>query len=583
MISFLSVFQNRWNRSKIFLFNQNQSKTIDSSNYLRYTQTFNRQYNDLSYSNDSPLKSDSQEALTLGVSYEVFLKCSGEIITSFLSVIPYTVFCVKVDNGRAQPAMLTSKSLLYRNLYESVLKSKSDKVTLSDASGFLWLNSGANFTSYSIRKDLLFAKSQLWDGFLFKITDLLYLTIYSKIYSKSYKFLNNFRVSKYVSQASWNFYKTTQLSNISFKSSHNSLFVGLKFIWVGMRFWIVGLVISSLSFFFFIQLKGLIFNKTVFGYFIVGMFFYWLISGFVFFIKKNQYSKFTSVIQRFWKRTFIIFWMIEGSLFICFFYLVLNAPEEPLYMYDQIKIYKTHLFSWRWFLIKLLPSILLIILGFYLQMLVRWGLFFRQSPILLLITVIIVYIFWVEFYQFFHVISFYGNFFWVYDYDEFIWSLELDDRRNRIVNNSVAISLIAKFWHIVFMFIFWVFFILRANEVGRVRYALIAANNQNFILLYIISWVYMYPWFKFIFRKQLDISYYWFNLHFRKTGVRVFFIDMKLHLLGLLSRIQSLASYSKTFQSINFFYWHELDSVSALSSYRKSSISNKLINSLNLI
>ena len=36
--------------------------------------------------------------------------------------------------------------------------------------------------------------------------------------------------------------------------------------------------------------------------------------------------------------------MIEGSLFVCFFYLVLNAPEEPVYMYDQIKIYKTHFF-----------------------------------------------------------------------------------------------------------------------------------------------------------------------------------------------------------------------------------------------
>jgi len=324
------------------------------------------------------------------------------------------------------------------------------------------------------------------------------------------------------------------------------------------------------------------FNKTVYGYFIGGMFFYWLISGFVFFIKKYQYSKFTTVIQRFWKRTFIIFWMIEGSLFACFFYLVINAPEEPVYMYDQIKIYKTHFFSWRWFLIKLVPSILLIIVGFYLQMLVRWGLFTRQSPILLFITIIIVYIFWIEFYQFLHVVSYYGNFFWTYDSDEFMWSLELDDRRNRIVNNSVAISLIAKFWHIVFMFIFWVFFILRANEIGRVRYALIAANNQNFVLLYIISWVYMYPWFKYIFRKQLDISYYWFNMHFRKPGIRVFFIDLKLHFISMVNKITSFNIFSYNVNYVNFYYWNEFTNLTIFSNVRKSGIINAILINFNL-
>jgi hypothetical protein len=299
---------------------------------------------------------------------------------------------------------------------------------------------------------------EFFSSFLVKMNDLLFSIVFSSLFTKALKLTRLFRVEGRLGQVDWNFYRTAKYFSSRPNSAINSYFLGLKFLWVGVRFWIVGVFMLSLSFFYFLQLKGLVFNKTVFGYFLVGMFFYWLISGFVFFIKKYQYSKFTTVIQRFWKRTFIIFWMIEGSLFICFFYLVLNAPEEPLYMYDQIRIYKTHFFSWRWFLVKLIPSILLIVLGFYLQLLVKWGLFSRQNLVLFLITLLIVYIFWVEFYQFFHVISYYGNFFWVYDYDEFIWSLELDDRRNRIVNNSVAISLIAKFWHIVFMFIFWVFF-----------------------------------------------------------------------------------------------------------------------------
>jgi hypothetical protein len=178
--------------------------------------------------------------------------------------------------------------------------------------------------------------------------------------------------------------------------------------------------------------------------------------------------------------------------------LTLNAAEEPVYMYDQAKVYKTHLFSWRWFLVKILPSVLLILLGFYLQMSLRWGLFSRQSSIILFITLLIIYIFWVEFYQFYHIVSFYGNIFWSYDSDEFLWTLELDDRRTRIVNNLVSICLIAKFWHVVFLFVFWVFFVLRINELKRVRYQFMASNVQNFIILYIMSWAYMYTWFKFL-------------------------------------------------------------------------------------
>jgi hypothetical protein len=37
--------------------------------------------------------------------------------------------------------------------------------------------------------------------------------------------------------------------------------------------------------------------------------------------------------------------MCEAFLFVIFLFLTLNAAEEPVYMYDQAKVYKTHLFS----------------------------------------------------------------------------------------------------------------------------------------------------------------------------------------------------------------------------------------------
>jgi hypothetical protein len=94
-----------------------------------------------------------------------------------------------------------------------------------------------------------------------------------------------------------------------------------------------------------------------------------------------------------------------------FLFLTVNASQEPIYMYDQISVYKSHLFSWRWFIPKLIPWVLLTFLGIYIQAMVRWSSIGRQSPIILLTTVLVVYIFLVEFYQFYHVVSFYGNFF----------------------------------------------------------------------------------------------------------------------------------------------------------------------------
>jgi hypothetical protein len=168
--------------------------------------------------------------------------------------------------------------------------------------------------SYSNRKFLFFKKTSLFNGYIFKLSDLFYLNVFSKFFTNLFKLFISFRVDSFIKQVNWNFYKKGSYS-MDIKSSANFYFIGLKFFWIGIRYWVVGIFISLLSFFFLIHLKGLLFNKTVFGYFIVGMFFYWLISGFVFFIKKYQYSKFTTVIQRFWKRTFIIFWMIEGFWF----------------------------------------------------------------------------------------------------------------------------------------------------------------------------------------------------------------------------------------------------------------------------
>lgn len=405
--------------------------------------------------------------------------------------------------------------------------------------------------------------------------DSLFFKLFLNLHLLYLKIINFNRFDFRLKQTYWGFYLNTNTSNL------NNIFSGLKYVWRGLRFWLVGLLLGLSSIYYLMYVRLLPFNKILFAWILVAMFLYWLLSGFVFFVKKYQFSKFTAAIQRFWKRTYIIFWIIEVGTFSVFFYLTLNASSEPVYMYDQIKIYKTHLFSWRWFLIKLLPSVAVILLGYYLQLTLKWNLFNKQNTIILTITLLLLYILWLEFYQFFHIISFFANITWSFDYDEYIWTLEMDSRRTRLANNYISVCLLLKFWHFVFIFLFWVFFVLRINELGRVRYPLLVANVQNFIIIYMMSWAYMYPWLKFILRKYLDVPYYWFYLNGRELGIRVFFTDLKLFFYGLIDRLLNFNLDLNRFERYPFFYWINTSLLTGFDQYRKFVIRDSIISTFN--
>lgn len=414
----------------------------------------------------------------------------------------------------------------------------------------------------------------------FLLLDLIYLHFLSLGFSNNLTGNFNFRVKSRLNQVNWSFYNNLHNSNTNYFSYFFSHYLaGIRYVWFGLRYWVLSLTIGGIVFYYLTYSRLLPFSKVLFEWVLISMFFYWLISGFVFFIKKYQYSKFTSVIQRFWKRTYILFWIIESGTFATFFYFSLNAGEEPTYMYDQIKVFKTHLFSWRLFLLKLIPTISLIILGYYLLLSLKWTTFSKQSSMIVILTLTLVYIFWLEFYQFFYIVNYYGNLVWNYDSSEFLWSLDIEFKRTRLVNNLTSICLIAKFWHLVFIFLFWIFFILRINEIGRIRYPLLAANLQNFIILYIMSWLYMFPWVKFAIKRHMESPYYWFFYNARKVGTRVFFNDIYLFFISFSNNLRFDNLFN--FNTGLFYYWIESSSENGLLQYRKFIIRDSIISNLN--
>lgn len=416
---------------------------------------------------------------------------------------------------------------------------------------------------------------------VFSLMDFIIIFFYKKFFTKNNIVVDFNLKNKNICNNNYTF--NNQFVFYSFKQT---LFSGIFSLWKHFRFWVLPLVIVYMFIQYTFFLKSTPFSKVVFSYFLLLNMVYLLISGFVFFFKKYQYRLYTSSIQRFWRRTLIIFWLIEASLFIVFIYLTLNASQEPIHVYDNIQIYKTHFYSWRYFLVKIITSTFLIVFTYLLLLTVKWNTFSKVNNVVFLITLILLYNTWLEFYQFFHLMNCYGITDWFYDFSEHLWNLELEFKRTRIVNHYMTICLIAKFWHIIFSVIFWLFFVLRGIELSRYRYPLLVSNLQNFLIIYIMSWLYMYPWFKFIFRKVLDVPYYWFFVNNRKLGFFLFFNDLKLFYWGFVDYIWEffeLFSNEVGFKESPFYYWYETTFSSTTlgnTQFRKHNIRDFFIKSL---
>ena len=414
--------------------------------------------------------------------------------------------------------------------------------------------------------------------------DIIWPILFSKSFENNYNLNKLFRSNFRILNTKNNFY--FNLKNLNSNKNHlnflkNFNLSGYLYFWNSVRFWIIPIILLLSIIYMFLFLKSLPFNKVLFAWISILMFTYWLISGFVFFFKKYQFSKYTTAIQRFWRRTYMLFWLIEGATFIVFLFFTINASQESFYMFDQISIFKSHLYSWKLFFLKIFPLVLLIIFSYFLILSLKWNLFSKHSIWLFFITFFLTYTVWLEFYQFFHVLNFYGNLNWVYDLDDHSWSLELESRKSRMVNHYVMVLFILKFWHIIFIYGFWLFFVLRSLETKRIRYPLLSANFQNFIILYIFAWVFMYPWFKFFFRKFLDSPYYWFYVNNRKLLFRVFFYDFKLIYYGLISYLDSYNLIN--FNKYSFYYFKLSDSNNNFEFFKKNYIKNNIVTSLNKI
>lgn len=315
------------------------------------------------------------------------------------------------------------------------------------------------------------------------------------------------------------------IKKLNIKIKHNTLlkilnylkFSKVNYIWYNSLFIyyffkkiIFSLFCALVFLLYFIYYTQINFLKQLIIWYLILNTVFWLFSGFNYFLKKYRFGKFTTAIQRFWKRTNIYFWLVEGFLFILYFYYYLNSSQEPNYFYDHSSVNQDYVLNLQTSYISLFLLFFVLLLMSYLLLSIQFLTIWQQSFYFTIITFILLNIFFIETYQFYYLLNSFYEITWAYSDDNSLWSLFFSNPKFRAKYYYYFSCLIAKYWHFMFIFISWLFFIVKIYENNRVRINFLGLNYQNLLILSVLNLLCYVQWIKFIFRRFFDIVYFWF-------------------------------------------------------------------------
>jgi len=385
---------------------------------------------------------------------------------------------------------------------------------------------------FAVSSSFSFYRANLWSWVFFEyIEHEEFIYFLNRISYKQYSYLHVFNIFMQKFTNIFFFFK----QSFYIKNLINYINKILNIIIYNIKWILLAFAIAFLYFFislFYIQIE---LTKQITVWFILLIVFYLLISTFNNFLVKYKYGKFTSAIQRFWKRTGLVFWLIEGFLFFLFFYYFLNSSQEPLYMFDYASLNQELLIQLKVSYKNLILLSLAIYLSFLLILNNNFLNYYQNLLLLMLISLIVFYMLFVETYQFAYIISIFSEKIWNFDKDNNLWILSFEQNNLRVKQQYFILCLIAKYWHFIFIFISWFFFLIKCLEVNKINYNLMGYNVQNLLILYVLNLFCLVQWIKWLFKKFLEIIYYWFFIQFDEKFFKIITNELILTVKSLVS------------------------------------------------
>lgn len=309
---------------------------------------------------------------------------------------------------------------------------------------------------------------------------------------------------------------------------------------------IVSLLLMILYFIYTVFFFKIQFLKQLAVWFVIGMIYFWLMSGFNFFLKRYQFSKFTSQIQRFWKRTNTCFWLIEGFLILLFFYYFLNSSQEPLYMYDYSALNQEYLVSLQSIAVNIILLSVIIYFMYFTLLRINSNSWQQLNLYLVVISSFIFFSFFIETYQFYYVVSTFNERLWVFNEEDNLWQIDIENPILRTKQDYLLVCLIAKYWHFLFIFLSWVFFLIKSFERRKLTYVLFGVNLQNMLILYVLNFACYLQWAKWVYRRFFDLPYTWFMTNIDNRFFNRYFFELKLLISNILNTANTNVFFENT-------------------------------------
>lgn len=280
---------------------------------------------------------------------------------------------------------------------------------------------------------------------------------------------------------------------------------------------IISFFIKIILFIIYVLLISIInnfFTKSLMFHVMWAFMGYWLLSTFIFLFKKSQYTIYTRIIQRFWKRALYLFWLLEVNLFLIYLYLTLISPQESIYMMDYAYLYNQYIFQLKSFFNLILLLILIILISNVIILLHKNNSFY--SIFTLSLSMCLLIILYEDSLQFYYINQMYNNLQWSYDDKDDLWELENNVIKLRPYLNYLYLLVFLKLWHTVFIVIFFWFFEIHSFSIKNSSFNILAAQHQNFYFLLFFGFILKIVFLKNYMNYLYEYVYYWFfvNYHF---------------------------------------------------------------------
>lgn len=296
----------------------------------------------------------------------------------------------------------------------------------------------------------------------------------------------------------------------------------------GVRTLLLPFIVSVILGLLLLDYYNINFIRQIAAWAVVGLLFFWLFSGFNFFLKRYRFGKFTSAIQRFWKRTNTYFWLIEGFLFSLFFYYYLNSSQEVNYFFDEASLNQTYLPSLVSGYFSLFFLLIISVYSYYIMLNLPNFVFKQIVFHLKVVSLFMIVVFLLECYQFYYVLTAFFEINWVFNPQTNLWSLEWFSPKLRVKHQYFLLALIAKYWHFLFIFFSWLFVIMKCFEQKRLHYTLFGVNVQNCLLLILLNLLFYVGWLKWLMRRFGDVIYFWFFTDYNQWNALMYLNEIVL-------------------------------------------------------